>query len=59
MRSDSLAQKLGDKNVRDFWNEVKLLNNCRSPFPSNTEGVVGKDRIAIYEKITTLNFLIV
>ena len=46
MRADSLAGKLSSHNYCDFWKEVKVLNNCKAPLPSNINGVCGSDSIA-------------
>ena len=45
MRGNSLASKLKNNRVEDFWKEVKIINNCRTPLPTNIEGVVGSDKI--------------
>ena len=46
MRADSLANKVSYHNYCDFWKEVKVLNNCKAPLPSNINGVCGSDNIA-------------
>ena len=46
LRRDALARKLQNNSVKDFWKEVKLLDNSNTPLPTNIEGVVGCDRIA-------------
>lgn len=46
MRSDSLAWKLQNNNVNDFWKEIKTINNCKISLPSNIDGVSGPDEIS-------------
>ncbi len=46
MRADSLARKLQDNNLTDFWKEVKVMNNNKTPLPSDTEGVSSPQKIA-------------
>ena len=45
MRADSLARKLQNNNLTDFWKEVKVLNNKKTPLPSDIE-VSSPDKIA-------------
>lgn len=45
MRADSLAMKLADHNDRDFWREVKMLSNCKTPLPNNIDGAVGVENV--------------
>ncbi len=45
MRKDSLARKLHDNDVVNFWKEVRLINNSSMPLPTNIDGVVGVDKI--------------
>lgn len=45
LRRESLARKLGDLQNQDFWKEIKVLNNSRTPLPSNIEGNTGSDNI--------------
>ncbi|XP_027883670.1 uncharacterized protein LOC114150994 [Xiphophorus couchianus] len=45
MRSDSLARKLGNNNVKDFWKEIKKVNNCKTSLPSTIDGVTGVKEI--------------
>ena len=46
MRSDSMAKKLQNNSVNDFWKEVKYINNCKTSLPSNIDGVCGPAEIA-------------
>ena len=46
MRSDSLARKLQNNNVNDFWKEIKTIGNTKTSIPSNIDGVSGMDEIA-------------
>ena len=46
MRRDSLANNLMQNNITSFWKEVKSLNNCKTPLPTNIDGVVGEQNIA-------------
>ena len=46
MRADSLARKLQNNNVNDFWKEIKSVNNCKTPLPSNIDGVSGPEEIS-------------
>ena len=34
------------KDVDSFWKETKSLNNCKTPLPTNIDGVVGEQNIA-------------
>ena len=45
MRADSLAMKLQNNNVNDFWKEIKNIGNSKTAFPSNIDGVSGPDDI--------------
>ncbi len=45
MRKDSLARKLSNHSVNDFWKEVKLINNSKTPLPTDIDGVEGADKI--------------
>ena len=45
IRADSLAKNMAD-NAKNFWNDVKKINNVRMPIPDNIDGVNGKDKIA-------------
>lgn len=41
-----MAKKLQNKNVNDFWKEVKVINNSKMPPPSSVNGVTGLEQIA-------------
>ena len=41
-----MARKLQQKDVLDFWKEVKIINNNKVPLPSNIDGVTGSPNIA-------------
>ncbi len=46
MRSDSLAKKLQNNNLNDFfWKEIKSMNNCKTSLPTNISGVSGSEEI--------------
>ena len=45
MRADSLAMKLQNNNVNDFWKEIKTIGNSKPVFPSNIDGVSGPEEI--------------
>ena len=45
LRANSMARKLQQKDVLDFWKEVKIINNSKIPLPSNN-GVTGSPNIA-------------
>lgn len=46
MRANSMAKKLQNNNVNDFWKEVKVINNSKMPLPSSVNGVTGSEQIA-------------
>lgn len=46
LRRESLARKLLNKNPKEFWKEIKIMNNCNMSLPTNIEGVTGKKNIA-------------
>ena len=46
MRADSLARNLQNNNPTDFWKEVKVMNNNKTPLPSYIEGVSSPEKIA-------------
>ena len=46
LRANSMARKLQQKDVLDFWKEVKIINNNKVPLPSNIDGVTGSPNIA-------------
>lgn len=43
MRADALARKMQNNNLTDFWKEVTIINNSRTPLP---EGVSCPQKIA-------------
>ena len=46
MRADSLARKMQNNNLTDFWKGVKIINNNRTPLPSDIEVVSCPEKIA-------------
>ncbi len=40
MKKDSLARKLLENDVDNFWKEVRLINNSCMPLPMNIDGLV-------------------
>ena len=46
MRKESLGNKLADSDSRDFWKEIKGVNNAKIPLPTSIEGVTGECNIA-------------
>ena len=46
MRKESLGNKLADSDSRDFWKEIKGVNNAKMPLPTSIEGVTGESNIA-------------
>ena len=46
MRADSLARKMQKHDSNDFWKEVRIMNNCKIPLPTNIDGITGLDKIA-------------
>ena len=46
MRSNALAKKLQQNNPKDFWKEIKVINNSKMPLPSNIDGITGPENIA-------------
>ena len=46
LRAKSLASKLENNNTTDFWKEVNVLNNHKTPLPSDIEGVSSPEKIA-------------
>lgn len=45
MRSDSLARKLQYNSPIEFWKEIKRMNNCKTLFPTNIDGVNGSEEM--------------
>ncbi|ELU11326.1 hypothetical protein CAPTEDRAFT_210610 [Capitella teleta] len=48
MRADSLAMKLTCNNDREFWKEVKMMNNSRTPLPNNIDGYTGSTEACFF-----------
>ena len=46
LRANSMARKMQEKEIFDFWKEVKTINNSKIPLPSNIGGVTGSVNIA-------------
>ena len=46
IRADSMAKKLLDNNVVEFWKEVRVLNNCKASLPCTVDGTSGSHNIA-------------
>lgn len=46
MRANSMAKHFQQNNALDFWKEVKVVNNMKTPLPSSIDGAVGSDSIA-------------
>ena len=44
IRADSLAKNMAD-NAKNFWNDVKKINNVRMTIPDTIDGVNGKEKI--------------
>ena len=45
MRKESMAKKLSDRKVKEFWKEVSVSNNCKTPLPDNIEEANGANEI--------------
>ena len=45
LRSDSLAKSLSKNKNDDFWKEIRVMNNAKTPLPNNIGGVSGKENI--------------
>ena len=45
MRKESMAKKLSDKKIKEFWKEVSATNNCKTPLPDNIEEANGANEI--------------
>ena len=59
MRADSLARNLQNNNPTDFWKEVKVMNNNKTPLPSDIEGVSSPEKLLSFGVSTIVTFLIV
>ena len=46
LRKESLAKKMSNLNHNEFWKEIKVMNNCNTPLPTNIDGATGYDEIA-------------
>jgi hypothetical protein len=46
LRANALAKKLMNKNDREFWRDVKNINNSRIQLPSSIDGVCGAEAIS-------------
>ncbi len=46
LRADSMAMKLLNHIISDFWKEVRTLNSCRVSLPCTLDGVSGAENIA-------------
>ena len=45
LRKESMAKKLSEKKVTEFWKEVSMANNCKTPLPDDIDGTCGSDEI--------------
>ena len=45
LRRESLAKKLSNKDVKDFWKEIRYLNNSNMPLPNVIDEVHGVNNI--------------
>ena len=45
LRKESLAKKLSDCNVKEFWKEVRSMNNSNTPLPEVIDNVSGANNI--------------
>ena len=46
LRADSMAKKPLNNTNKDFWKEVKRINNCKPSLPYTVDGVSGARAIA-------------
>jgi exonuclease III len=46
LRKEALANKLCNLDQREFWKEIKLINNCKTPLPASVSDAVGEHQIA-------------
>ena len=37
MRKEALARNLSNKKINEFWKEISVTNNCKTPLPDNIE----------------------
>ena len=45
LRKESLAKKLSDCNVKEFWKEIRSMNNSNTPLPEVIDNVSGANNI--------------
>ena len=45
MRKESMAKKLADKKISEFWKEVSTANNCKTPLPNIIDEANGPNEI--------------
>ena len=45
LRKDSLAKKLLERRLDEFWKEIRQGNYCNIPLPNSIEDVTGIDEI--------------
>ena len=45
MRKEALARKLSNKKITEFWKEISITNNCKTPLPDNIEDANGPNEI--------------
>ena len=45
IRKESLAKKLSDCNVKEFWKEIRSMNNSNTPLPDVIDNVSGGSNI--------------
>lgn len=50
LRRESLAKKISKNNSRDFWKEIKRINNSNTPLPTNIENINGEENISEFWK---------
>ena len=45
MRKEALAKKLSSKKINEFWKEVSVTNNCKTPLPDSIDQANGPNEI--------------
>ena len=45
LKKDSLARKLLNKNDKEFWKEIRVMNSSNMPLPNVIDGVTGSVNI--------------
>ena len=45
LRKESLAKKLSECNIKEFWKEIRSMNNSNTPLPEVIDGVAGASNI--------------